>query len=85
MRNFIALTALACLAATPSFAAETETRTKDDSKKVICKGQRVLGSNLSQRTCKTKEQWEYERRQAKDALDFNRPVPEITSPIQGGG
>ncbi|HEX8215726.1 MAG TPA: hypothetical protein VF582_09705 [Allosphingosinicella sp.] len=72
MRGFIVLSLATALSATPAFAADP---VKVGEEKNICKSTRVIGSNIPLRVCKTKSQWDYERKQSKDAMDFNRPVP----------
>ena len=72
MRAFIVLSLATALSATPAFAGDAA---KDGAEKNICKSTRVLGSNIPLRVCKTKAQWDYERKQSKDAMDFARPVP----------
>ena len=84
MRTFIFLAALTSLAAVPAYAANPTNPTnpakpansaKPTSEKLICKGYRVVGSNLTKRLCMTKSRWEEERRMSQDALDFSRPPP----------
>lgn len=44
-------------------------RTIDDPARVICRRERVVGSNRPQRTCMTARQWEEAREAARDALN----------------
>ncbi len=44
-------------------------RTIDDPERVICRRERVVGSNRPQRTCMTARQWEESREAAREALN----------------
>lgn len=64
---------LLCLALIPGIAAAAGNSGKPDSKKndgLICRDIEETGSRLSsKRVCMTKEQWEENRRQAREAVD----------------
>jgi nicotinamide mononucleotide (NMN) deamidase PncC len=63
---------LLCLALIPGVAAAAGTSDKHDKKQdgLICRDIEETGSRLSsKRVCMTKEQWEDNRRQAREATD----------------
>ena len=41
-----------------------------DAEKVICRSERLVGSNNRQRICKTKEKWDEDRHNAKEGLEL---------------
>jgi hypothetical protein len=43
--------------------------------KVLCRSERVLGSNLTERVCKTKAQWDEEKKRSREYLEAARPIP----------
>lgn len=77
MRGFVILTLMLPLTVTPAYAGEPA---KPD--KVVCRSSRVLGSNFSQRVCKTSAQWDDEKKRAREYLDTTRPVP-VPNPTRG--
>lgn len=44
-------------------------RTIDDPERVICRRERVVGTNRPQRTCMTARQWDAAREASREALD----------------
>ena len=67
MRATLIWTSVAILmTGAPAAAEETD---KKDPNKVICKRERTVGSNTSQRVCMTRAQWEASKRNSKDFLD----------------
>ena len=63
----IAMTfAVAAALASPAFAADVA---NDDAKKTICKSERFVGSNLRQRVCKTKAEWDKAKKDSIELLD----------------
>ena len=65
---------LAALAAGPANNAAPPANA--DDQKIICKTERVVGSNMAQRTCKTREKWAEDRTNGRegvsDALERER-------------
>jgi hypothetical protein len=37
-----------------------------DDQKIVCKSERMVGSNMSQRICKTREKWAEDRQKGRD-------------------
>lgn len=61
-------------AAAPSAAADTDT--ENDGDRVICRRERVLGSNRPQRICMTQTEWQYARDASRETRDRSlREVP----------
>jgi hypothetical protein len=83
----VGLAVLAALLSVPALAADpppqappakaapapaSKTGTADDPNKQVCERRHVVGSNIEEKVCKTREQWEAERIAAQQ--DFkNRP------------
>lgn len=59
------LLAAALLADGPAAAPEA----KKDPNEIVCKREKVAGSNMKQRVCMTVRQWEDRREQDKEMLD----------------
>ena len=57
------------LPSAPAFSQAQEPAKADDGQKVVCKNERFVGSNIGQRVCKTKAEWEEGRKNAQKALD----------------
>jgi hypothetical protein len=75
----LALTLLAPAAVAQ--AADPKAATSDDQK-IVCKSERFVGSNLRERICKTKAEWDNARRSSKDMLDRDRGL-RIDKPVPG--
>jgi hypothetical protein len=61
---------IAAAAADPAaVAAQEATDPPAKKERVICKSQKFVGSNLSQRICKTETEWRVGREDAQRALD----------------
>ena len=63
----ISLMLLAFVAAGPTNNASAGAANADNQK-IICKSERVVGSNMAQRTCKTREKWAEDRENARDGV-----------------
>ena len=72
MRSVLSIVAVAgLLSAGPAFGADEPS----DEKKIVCKSERFVGSNLRQRICKTKGEWDNAKKNAHDALDQREMKP----------
>jgi hypothetical protein len=70
MRGFVILSGMLLVTAAPAYAGDP---IKPD--KVLCRSTRVLGSNLTERVCKTKAQWDEEKKRSREYLEAARPIP----------
>lgn len=70
MRGFVILSLMLTATVAPAYAAEPQ-----KPEKVLCRSERVLGSNLTERVCKTKTQWEEEKKRSREYLEAARPIP----------
>ena len=68
MRSLQASFIILAMLATPAGAADTSPSKQPDADKVICKVDRSTGSSISERICKKKSLWEFEREAAKRNL-----------------
>jgi hypothetical protein len=62
------LIAAALLAADPGAASDDKKKPADPNA-IVCKREKVSGSNMKQRVCMTAAQWEERREQDKDMVD----------------
>lgn len=60
--------AVSALLATPAVGA-AEKQAKDPGQKLICKVDRDVGSNISERVCKTRAEWDEMRGNAQELVD----------------
>lgn len=81
MRAFLAFSVAASAMAAPAYGAKPAQG--DEDGKVICKSERFVGSNRSQRVCMTRAEWDHLRRKAKDYLDHGRNSAEVKAPPGG--
>ena len=71
-------------------AAQAPALQASDGDKIVCKAERTVGSNLSQRVCKTKAKWAEDRAKASAGLvdDINSragfPRPDDSGKIRPG-
>lgn len=84
LRILLALTGTALFASGAALAqpATTPASSQDERDKVVCKSERIVGSHLSERICRTKSDWEAARFNDKHMLD--RRNGELTSPTRKG-
>lgn len=71
MRVFLAVTGAALFVSGPALAQAQSPKVtqNDDGDKVICKSERIIGSHLSDRVCRTKSDWDAARFNDKHTLD----------------
>jgi len=73
MRNGVAFTTAAILIAVAASASAADSqdpaKKKDDSQKVVCKTEDVVGSMIPKRICMTRENWAKRRAEEKEFLD----------------
>lgn len=62
------LASLLFLVAAAAAGAE-DSKSKSDDQKVVCKSERTVGSNMSQRVCKTREKWAEERERSRSGMN----------------
>ena len=90
MRNVFLLVALALLiGGTTSASADNpdQAKKKDDSQKVVCKAEDVVGSMIPKRRCMTRADWEKRRAEEKaylDASPFRRDQVDAPAVKPGG-
>jgi hypothetical protein len=60
---------LSSASAAPALAGEKTQSAANDRKKIICVKEPEVGTRFSRRVCKTAEQWEQDRLDAKDMLE----------------
>jgi hypothetical protein len=61
--------AAALLAADTPSAAPADAKKANDPNAVVCKREKVSGSNMKQRVCMTAAQWESRREQDREMVD----------------
>ena len=71
MRDGVILALAAIMVASTAAAADNQdpAKKKDDSQKVVCKTEDVVGSMIPKRVCMTRENWEKRRADEKAYLD----------------
>jgi hypothetical protein len=70
------LFAAAAAASTPTTASPQSEQGPAKQERLVCKSAKFAGSNISQRICKTRAEWDEARRRAQEQLDnmHNRGV-----------
>ena len=66
LHRFALLIATVAVVAAPALAEETSRTPKDDD--MICKFEKVMGSNIPKRVCKTRADREVEKREAAEVM-----------------
>ena len=72
MRTMLILVVSGVLLSATAFGADPPATPKakpDDRDKIVCVSERIVGSNISERTCHTKAEWDAAREDAKHSLD----------------
>lgn len=74
-------TAAAVLMAGPALAGEE----KPAKEKMVCKTERFVGTHMSERICKPKEEWDNAKKRSQDILDRKRQLKvNLPSGASGG-
>lgn len=74
------IVATALLPAAPAFAGDKKPK---DPNEIICKRERFVGSNRTEKICKPRLEWENARNDSQRMLDENRHI-RIDRPLPGG-
>ncbi|HEY5723233.1 MAG TPA: hypothetical protein VIT45_13010 [Allosphingosinicella sp.] len=82
----VAMSVCALVAVPAVVQAGPKTRVGGDPSKRVCKTVMPTGSRLVERVCRTKEEWDYNRKKAQESLFQQqldgsiRPVPDANAP-----
>ncbi|WP_310467294.1 hypothetical protein [Sphingomonas sp.] len=75
------IVAAAVLPAAPAWAGDKKPK---DPTEIVCKRERFVGSNRTEKICKPRLEWEHERTDSQRLLDTGRNL-RVDKPIPGGG
>jgi hypothetical protein len=84
MRIFLALAGVMLIGAGPPPADPSLAKAKPDADKMICHSEKIVGSNLSERVCRTKSDWDAARFNDQHTLD-QRNGQLRAPPLKNGG
>jgi hypothetical protein len=83
--RILALTGAALFVSGAALAQTTPAPSQDDRDKIVCRSERIVGSHLSERVCRSKSEWDAARYNDKHVLDRRNGELRAPKPKGNGG